>query len=140
MPAHDFDILVVDDDLDDCYLIAEGFRLAQSKVLCLQNGVEAIKVIDNAETLPKLIITDLNMPKLGGFELIRSIRNRYSIAQLPIVVLATSASEEDIELAYELGVNSYFRKPLEFNRIKALCAAISTYWDMSFISHQHVRS
>lgn len=77
---------------------------------------------------PGLILLDLKMPKLNGFEVLQWVRKHPELKRLLIVVLTSSAEPCDVDLAYELGANSYLRKPSNFNELVQMMGRIETYW------------
>lgn len=94
-------IWIVDDDEDDQFLFEEAFKqlIPPVAVKLLSDGEELLPALSNSETLPDLILLDLNMPRLNGFEAIKWLRSQRSYQTLPIVVLSTSSSLEDQEKA-----------------------------------------
>jgi CheY-like chemotaxis protein len=78
--------------------------------------------------LPGLLLLDLNMPRMDGREALREIRKNPDLRCLPIVILTTSDSEEDIIRSYNLGANSFIRKPVTFEGLVSLMSALGQYW------------
>lgn len=78
--------------------------------------------------LPGLILLDLNMPRKDGRECLREIKENVSLRHLPVVVLTTSQAEEDVYRSYQLGVNSYVRKPVSFQALVELTKVLGRYW------------
>lgn len=77
---------------------------------------------------PGLILLDLNMPKMDGREALKEIKAHPELRRIPIVVLTTSAAEEDIYRSYDLGVNSFITKPVSFSSLANVMKAITKYW------------
>jgi CheY-like chemotaxis protein len=131
-------LLLADDDPDDCLLARQALeksRLA-SDLRCVEDGEELLdylrrrgKFADPKQSpRPGLILLDLNMPRKDGREALREIRNDPKLRAIPIVVLTTSKSEEDVTRAYHLGVNSYIIKPVRFSALVEVMQAIGRYW------------
>jgi CheY-like chemotaxis protein len=80
---------------------------------------------------PKVIISDLKMPRLSGLELLEWLRNHPHCAVIPAILLSGSTLEEDIMKAYELGANTYFRKPASFGELVELLRRLRDYWEQS---------
>ena len=131
-------LLLAEDDPDDCLLVRQALeksRLA-SDLRCVEDGEELLdylrrrgKFADPKQSpRPGLILLDLNMPRKDGREALREIRNDPKLRAIPIVVLTTSKSEEDVARAYNLGVNSYIIKPVRFAALVEVMEAIGKYW------------
>lgn len=129
------EILLVEDDLGDSDLIQEIFEDSQFPVLInlVRDGDSAIAYLRQEceyanATLPDLILLDLNLPPLGGQEVLKAIKSDNSLKQIPVIVLTTSDSREDILKAYELGANSYISKPLGLEEFVEVIRLIEDYW------------
>ena len=131
-------ILLVDDREDDLTVIRRAFTKSRilNPILAVQSGEEAIaylrgegKYSNRAEyPLPELILLDLKMPGLSGFDVLKWIRQHPTLKTIRIVVLTASDHMKDVNLAYELGANSFLVKPVEFDRFLDLANAINGYW------------
>jgi CheY-like chemotaxis protein len=77
---------------------------------------------------PAIILLDLNLPKVGGMEILKQIKNDPSLKSIPVIVLTVSAREEDIIQSYNLGVNTYIQKPVEFDAFVRVVKVIHEYW------------
>jgi CheY-like chemotaxis protein len=131
-------ILMADDDLDDCLLAREA--LAESSIvdaLCFVHDGEELmdylyqrgKYVDpNHAPRPDLLLLDINMPKKDGIEALKEIKADPHLRSLPVVVLTTSVSQEDIYSSYDLGANSYIRKPVTFKGLVEVMRTLKTYW------------
>ena len=131
-------IVLADDDLDDCQMAKEAFlenRLA-NPLHCVQDGEELMDYLHRrgqferlrTEPLPGLILLDLNMPRKDGREALKEIKANPDLRRIPIVVLTTSKTEEDILRSYDLGVNSYVTKPVTFKSLVELIKVLGRYW------------
>jgi two-component system, response regulator len=131
-------ILLADDDPDDRKLTQDAFaenRLANI-LHCVEDGEELMDYLHRrgkydklrGETLPGLILLDLNMPRKDGREALKEIKANPEFRRIPIVVLTTSKAEEDILRSYDLGVNSYVTKPVTFKSLVELIKVLGRYW------------
>jgi CheY-like chemotaxis protein len=124
--------MLIDDDKDECELMEDALRLAniENKLLCFHNGKAAIDYLMNTEEQPFLILSDVNMPEMGGLELRRSIlKNDYLRSKaIPFIFYTTSAQKKTIVEAYEMNVQGFFEKPTLIQDLSNLLAEISSYW------------
>lgn len=131
-------ILVADDDADDRMMIKEAMaenRLANDlRFVC--DGEELMDYLfhrgqyRDPSTCPRpgLILLDLNMPKKDGREALKEIKSSPELRGIPVVVLTTSKAEEDIYRTYNLGVNSFITKPVQFNALVDITRELGRYW------------
>lgn len=130
-------ILLADDDPDDRRLTQDAF--AQSRLAndlrCVEDGQELLDYLRRdgrfrGEQAPRpgLILLDLNMPRLDGREALQAIKADPSLRSIPIVVLTTSKSEEDVFRSYDLGVNSFITKPVSFQGLVEVVRVLGHYW------------
>ena len=132
------DILLVEDNPDDVDLALYALRRHQlaNHIHVVRDGVEALDFIfcrgDYQERSwthnPKLILLDLNMPKLNGLEVLKAVRANPDTAKIPIVILTTSKEESDLVESYRLGVNSYIVKPVDFEQFSDVICRLGYYW------------
>ena len=131
-------ILVVEDREDDILLIQKAFEKAgvQNPVYFVRNGDEALaylsgewKYANRAEyPLPVLVLLDLKLPGMDGFEVLAWIRRQEGLRALPVVVLTSSMALSDVNRAYQLGANSFFVKEIEFQNSVELSRLLQNYW------------
>ena len=126
-------ILLIEDNPSDVDLTVRAFEKAHiaNEILIARNGEEALEILSAAaqsDTLPALILLDLKLPKLSGLEVLRYIRADARTRRLPVVILTTSQEEPDIAASYDLGVNSYIRKPVDFRQFAAAVEQLGLYW------------
>ena len=131
-------ILVADDDADDRMLIGDAFGEAHlsNPVDFVEDGIELLehlkregKFADLADQqLPGIILLDLNMPRMDGRTALAEIRKDSVLRKIPVVVLTTSQSEEDILRTYDLGVNSFITKPVTFDGLVDVVQVLNKYW------------
>ncbi len=103
-------ILVVDDDNITRKFVSFVLRSEGFEVIPARDGIEALEIMGGTEV--DLLITDLNMPKMDGAELIRTIRNGSVKSDLPIIMLSTEADQDSRELVFQAGVSEYMIKPV----------------------------
>ena len=131
------EILLVEDSDADAELIIRALRKSSlvNKVVRLRDGVEAIEFVfrEGAYRLrsggqPRLILLDLKMPRLGGIDVLRRMKADERTKLIPVVVLTSSAEEQDVVTSYKLGVNSYLVKPVEFSAFTSVITQTGLYW------------
>jgi two-component system response regulator len=139
MNANAVDVLLVEDNLDDAELtIWELKRHHMSNNLVhLRDGEEALEFLfatgkyaneqDNY-SLPKIILLDLQMPKVNGMEVLKNIKSDERTRAIPVVILTSSNQHPDIRECYDLGANSYIVKPLNFERFSESIRNLDYYW------------
>jgi two-component system response regulator len=126
-------ILLVEDDRDDETLTLDAFRNAGvlNPIIVARDGFEALVYLfphDGSARKPCLIMLDLKLPKINGFEVLRRIRSDARTRTIPVVILTTSGEPEDMRMAYEGGANSYVRKPVEFEKFSEAVRSLGMYW------------
>ncbi|GAB3907370.1 response regulator [Larkinella knui] len=123
-------IAVVDDDEDDLFLIQEAFKvcLKEEKVVIASSGMDLLSRLETLPILPSFLLLDLNMPLMSGFEVLATLRAdpRYNL--MPVLIFSTSNEQPDIDRAYELGANSYVKKPSSFNDYKSVVEDLCNFW------------
>lgn len=135
-----FTILVVEDDPNDIILIKRAFHKAgvSNPVQTVCDGEEAVAYLTGngpfsdrqAYPAPGIVFTDLKMPRMGGIELLRWLRNNPSYKVVPTLVLSSSMEPHDIQRAYFYGANSYVVKPANFEELQKVLRTIIDYWEV----------
>jgi len=127
-------ILLVDDSPDDVELtrLALEENAIANTLVVAHDGAEAIEML-SAESisqrgLPAVILLDLNLPKVDGTEVLRHLRYNDRTRLVPVVVLTSSEEERDLVATYNLGANSYIRKPVDFTEFLAVMQHLGIYW------------
>ncbi|ADW67767.1 response regulator [Granulicella tundricola] len=124
-------ILLVEDDPDHELLTIRALKKSNiaNEVKVARDGEEAINLLFGAEPVkPQVILLDLKLPKVDGLEVLRRIRESDSTKMLPVVVLTSSDEERDVVRSYQLGVNSYIRKPVSFDDFAEATRQLGMYW------------
>jgi two-component system response regulator len=124
-------ILLVEDNEDDVDLTLRAFKKASvtAKVEVVRDGVEALEFLFGASaSLPDLVLLDLNLPRVDGFEVLRRIRADERTRLLPVVILTSSNEEADLVRGYTGGANSYVRKPVDYAEFIEAARQLSLYW------------
>ena len=132
MTEHLLNILLVEDDEVDVMNVRRAFQRAHvsNPLHVAGNGLEALELL-RGDTIPagrRLVLLDLNMPRMNGIEFLRAVRADASLQSLPVVVLTTSNDERDKVDAYKLNVAGYLLKPVTFTDFVDLMAALNKYW------------
>lgn len=131
-------ILLVEDNPDDEALTLRAFskNSIPNKVIVARDGVEALDYLfatgiyaNRAEDqLPALMLLDLKLPRIDGLEVLKRVRANPATQLVPVVVLTTSKEQQDISEAYNLGANSYIRKPVDFEKFLQAVGQLGVYW------------
>ena len=131
-------ILHVEDDPNDVVLLDHAFRKAgvDCEIKRVADGEEAIAYLAGEEKfadrqlfpIPRLILLDLKMPHLSGFDVLHWRRENEKIKSVPVVILSSSNHDVDLTRAYELGVNSYLIKPVGFEPLVRLVEGVHRFW------------
>jgi two-component system response regulator len=126
-------ILVVEDSADDEALMVRALSRAEiaMNVVVVRDGAEALQYLlpDTGHApRPRVVLSDLKLPKLNGLELLRCLRADDRTATLPVVLFSSSAQDADLQQAYALGANSYIRKPVDSQLFADTVRQIGEYW------------
>jgi len=132
------DILLVEDNLDEARLTIRNFKKSNlaNALLHLDDGEEALDFIfcrnkysgRNMDRPPKLILLDLKLPKVSGTEILKAVKENERTKIIPVIVLTSSREEPDITACYQLGVNSYIVKPVNFDSFSKAVIELGMYW------------
>lgn len=131
-------ILMADDDPDDRMMTQEAFEEAKlgNSLDFVEDGEQLMDYLYRREEysslkdipLPGLILLDLNMPKKDGREALKEIKDDPKLRRIPIIVLTTSKSEEDVFRSYDIGVSSFITKPVSFESLIDIVKTLKKYW------------
>lgn len=127
-------ILLVDDDEVDVMTVKRAFQKANitNRLFVASNGVEALEMLRSG-AIPnsrRLVLLDLNMPRMNGLEFLREVRNDPALASLTVVVLTTSNEDRDRVDAFQLNVAGYLLKPVTFHTFADVMATLNKYWTL----------
>ncbi|MEL7671303.1 response regulator [Methanobacterium sp.] len=139
MNLNEVEILLVEDNETDAELTIRALKRNNlaNKLVWAKDGAEALDFIfgkgeyserDIEKGLPRLILLDLRMPKVDGLEVLQAIKADERTKMIPVVVLTSSKEDRDIVESYELGVNSYVSKPVEFDAFTEAVSTLGLYW------------
>ena len=131
-------ILLVEDNPDDEALTLRALKRNNilNDVVVARDGAEALDYLfaqgtyndRDTSKLPEVVLLDLKLPKLDGLEVLRRMRDEALTRRLPVVILTSSNEERDIVAGYDLGANSYIRKPVDFNQFMEAVRQLGVYW------------
>lgn len=136
MAANSICILMADDDDDDFLLTKKALKESHliNDLHRVKDGEELLQYLRNEDGFtnqhcrPGVILLDLNMPKMDGREALKELKSDPKLRDIPVVVFTTSKAEEDIIRSYQLGVNSFITKPVKFDNLIHVMAALGRYW------------
>jgi len=134
----DMEILLVEDNPNDVELTLRALQKQNlsNKVFVVKDGAEALDFIfasgayskRKVEKRPKVVLLDLKLPKVDGIEVLRRIKADSRTSRIPVVMLTSSQEERDVVNSYNLGVNSYIVKPVDFSNFVHAVSELGTYW------------
>jgi two-component system response regulator len=139
MNHHSVDVLLVEDSVDDAELTIWELKRhhLSNNLVHVMDGEEALEFLfatgkyadrrDNY-SLPKIILLDIQMPKVNGMEVLRNIKSDERTRAIPVIILTSSSQHPDIRACYDLGANSYIVKPLNFERFSESIRNLGYYW------------
>jgi CheY-like chemotaxis protein len=130
-------VLLVEDNPDDEELTIRAFERANLKnpVDVARDGHEALDYLFGTEEqppkrVPAVVVLDLNLPEMDGLEVLKRIRAEERTRRVPVVILTSSSEDRDLIAGYDLGANSYVRKPIQFDQFATTVAQLGVYWLM----------
>ena len=136
--TNEIEILLVEDNQDDLDMALRALRKANltNRIQTVRDGAEALEFIfcDGAfanrkfENPPKVILLDLKLPKIDGMEVLKRIKGDPRTKTIPVVILTSSKEQKDVIEGYNLGVNSYIVKPVNFEQFAASVQELGMYW------------
>lgn len=136
--VQEVEILLVEDNPTDAELCIRALKKSNlaNKLVWVKDGEEALDFLfatgsyagRNMTVPPKLVLLDLRLPKVGGIEVLRRIKEDERTRAMPVVVLTSSTEDRDGEECYQLGVNSFISKPVEFDEFAKTVSQLGLYW------------
>lgn len=134
MDEHALNILLVDDDEVDVMTVKRAFSKANiaNKLYVATDGIEALRLLraDGVPPQRRLVLLDLNMPRMSGIEVLREIRADPALQALTVIVLTTSNEDRDRVEAYRLNVAGYLLKPVTFHAFAEVMVTLNKYWTL----------
>jgi CheY-like chemotaxis protein len=138
MSSEKLDILLVEDNQDDLDLALHALRRENlaNKVFVVRDGEEALDFLfcrrkfagRSIDHPPKLVLLDLKLPKVDGMEVLKQVKGDSRIKNIPVVIMTSSKEERDLVASYNLGVNSYIQKPVDFDQFRNTVKSVGLYW------------
>ncbi|KRD12404.1 hypothetical protein ASE21_00385 [Flavobacterium sp. Root901] len=129
------EIIVIEDDQDDRDFLSDIFESLElpNKVVFFEDPTNVLSYLNAMDKMPFMILSDINMPKLDGFELRRLVMKNDELSKkcIPYIFLSTSENPENIDKAFELSANGYFKKESTFSVYKSMISEIVSYWKRS---------
>jgi two-component system response regulator len=132
------EILLVEDDPQDVELTLRAFRNenVQTRIDVARDGEEALDYLfcrgdykgRPSDQPPTLVLLDLKLPKIGGLQVLREVKESVECGSIPVIVLSSSGEQRDIAESYRLGVNSYIQKPVDIAEFRKAIKALALYW------------
>jgi CheY-like chemotaxis protein len=131
------EILLVEDSARDAELTMRALKKGglANKLLWVKDGQEALDYLfrqgefaQRNEGIPRLVLLDLKMPRVDGMEVLAAVRAHEHTKRIPVVIMTSSQEESDVARSYDLGVNSYVVKPVDFNAMTELARQAGYYW------------
>jgi two-component system, response regulator len=134
----DVEILLIEDNPEDAELTMRSLRKQNlaNRLVWVKNGALGLDFLfargiyaeRNIVDTPRLVLLDLNLPKVGGLEVLQQLKADPRTKKIPVVVLSSSTQDKDILSTYDLGVNSYVSKPVQFEEFAAVVTQLGLYW------------
>jgi DNA-binding response OmpR family regulator len=126
-------IVLVEDNVDHAQLVIRNLRnfKVPNTVKHIEDGEAAIEYLDevgNTGKKPHIILLDLRLPKVDGIEVLKYIKSKANLKEIPVVILTTSEAERDVVEAYGYNANSYLVKPVDFSKFAELMETLGYYW------------
>jgi two-component system, chemotaxis family, response regulator Rcp1 len=135
MKGKPIQILIVEDSPSDAFIVTEALKQGEepTEIFAVHDGVEAMDFLRQHGKYadaprPDVILLDLNMPRKDGREVLSEIKSDERLKSIPVIVLTSSAADQDVLTAYRLHANCYLAKPVDFSKFKEMVQTIETFW------------
>ena len=148
MTQHAIDILLVEDNPSDAELTLHTLKtyIRADRIELAVDGAEALDILfrkgayaaRGADSYPKVVLLDLKLPKIDGFEVLRRMKSDARTRHIPVVILTSSREDRDLQEAYRLGANSYIVKPVAFAQFSDAVRQIGLYWVLLNQRPEHI--
>lgn len=135
-------VLLVEDDKIDAVVVQRAFRDLKiaNKLICVSDGKEALKYLrERANERPCLILLDLNMPRMNGIEFLKIIKTDDAFRKIPVVVLTTSADQQDVNKVFDIGVAGYLVKPENYTEAMKVVQFLDMYWTLNRMPKEKIQ-
>ena len=126
-------ILLIEDDMIEVMKLnrtISSLHLSHA-IIEANNGEEALKILEDKNKLPDIILLDLNMPKLNGIEFLSILKNDADLKYIPTVILTTSNNQKDLKECFKIGVSGYVLKPLKYEEYVSKLEKLLSYWSIN---------
>jgi len=126
-------ILLIEDDMIEVMKLNRTISSLKlnHKIIEANNGEDALKILEQKDTLPDIILLDLNMPKINGIEFLSILKNDDTLKYIPTIILTTSNNQKDLLECYKIGVAGYVLKPLKYEQYVAKLEKLLAYWSIN---------
>lgn len=123
-------IFAADDDEDDLMLLQAALQEAGAdcRLQTFGDGEELLHHLNSADQVPALVLLDLNMPVMNGFQTLQKIRQSERYQALPVIIITTSSDQRDVVRSYELGANTFLTKPANYRKFTEMMRLMSMFW------------
>lgn len=130
MQMEPINILLIEDNPGDIELVRTGFEDARvsNHLHVIEDGKAALDFINAGRDLPDLILLDINLPKVDGFEILAAVREHEASRNIPVIMLTSSEADEDVARSYRYCANSYVTKPVDFDKFIAAINSLEDFW------------
>jgi len=130
-------ILLIEDDTIEVMKFNRTVSSLKLKhtIIEANNGEDALQILQEKETLPDIILLDLNMPKINGIEFLTMLKEDPILKYIPTIILTTSNNQKDLIACYEVGIAGYVLKPLKYKDYVSKIETLLTYWSMNELKH-----
>jgi len=126
-------ILLIEDDMIEVMKLnrAIGSLQLSHNIIEANNGEEALKLLENKDSLPDIILLDLNMPKISGIEFLKILKADDRLKYIPTIILTTSNNQRDLLECYKIGIAGYVLKPLKYEEYVSKIEKLLSYWSIN---------
>ncbi|MBC3845385.1 response regulator [Winogradskyella echinorum] len=126
-------ILLIEDDMIEVMKLNRTISSLQlnHKIIEANNGEDALKILEQKDVLPDIILLDLNMPKINGIEFLGILKNDETLKYIPTIILTTSNNQKDLLECYKIGVAGYVLKPLKYEDYMTKIEKLLAYWSIN---------
>ena len=129
-------VLLIEDDMIEVMKLNRVISKLQlkHKITEANNGEDALKILEQKDSLPDIILLDLNMPKINGIEFLTILKNDDILKHIPTIILTTSNNQKDLKACYKIGIAGYVLKPLKYEDYVSKIEKVLAYWSVNELS------